>query len=99
MPLKYPCAFSRLEISAGLTALYRCALMTRTCESDVCCGEEGLEGVLESFSNNEVDVMLSYWREYLLLVEDIGAMRPEFGGRGDPDDDGVYARLEDSTLR
>lgn len=64
-PLKYPGAFSRLDCSAGLITLYRCALATRA--SDVVKGELGLEGGLLTFSGMAVGKP-SNCLEYRLLV-------------------------------
>src|SRR5713101_4837524 len=50
--LKYPCAFSRLAISAGLITPYLCCLTART--SDPVRGEFGLDGGLLTFSGMEV---------------------------------------------
>lgn len=58
-PLKYPCACSRLEISAGLTPLYRCALMARTCESETVCGDDGRDVDLDVLSNKALGAKLS----------------------------------------
>jgi hypothetical protein len=89
--LKYPCAFSRLAISAGLITPYLCCLTART--SDPARGEFGLDGGLLTFSGMEVaGLKPSNCLEYLLLEAGVGMARlPELGGRGEPEDDGVYA--------
>lgn len=56
-------------------------------------GELGLDGGLLTFSGIAVaGLKLSNCLEYRLLAEGVGIDRlPEFGGRGDPDDEGVVA--------
>ncbi len=89
--LKYPCAFSRLAISAGLITPYLCCLTART--SEPVRGEFGLDGGLLTFSGMDVaGLKPSNCLEYLLLEGGVGMARlPEFGGLGEPEDDGVYA--------
>ena len=43
---------------------------------------------------------LSNCREYLLLAGGVGILRlPEFGGRGEPEEEGVYAKLLSSPAK
>jgi len=91
LELKYPCAFSRLAISAGLITPYLCCLTART--SEPVRGEFGLDGGLPTFSGIDVaGLKPSNCLEYLLLEGGVGMARlPELGGLGEPEDDGVYA--------
>jgi hypothetical protein len=92
VPVKYPWACSRRDISAGLITPYLCCLTVRT--SDPGNGEFGLEdGRLEFSSIADVGPKLSNCLEYLLLAGGVGIARlPEFGGRGEPVEEGVYAK-------
>lgn len=89
-PLRYP--WPCLVISAGLMTPYLCCLAGLT--SEPVRGEVGLEGGLETFSGiDEAGLKLSNCLEYLLFAGGVGTVLPELGGRGEPEDEGVYEKL------
>lgn len=91
--LKYPWPCSRLACSAGLITPYRCCRTART--SEPASGELGLEGGLATFSGIAVaGLNPSNCLEYRLFAGGVGmALLAEVGGRGEPEEDGVYAKL------
>ena len=80
-------------ISAGLITPYRCCLTALI--SEPAEGEVGLDSDLPTFSGMEAaGLKPSNCREYLLLASGVGMLRlAEVGGRGEPEDEGVYAKL------
>lgn len=53
-------------------------------------GELGLEGGLVRFSGMALGLKFSNCLEYLLFAGGVGTLRlAEFGGRGEPDEEGV----------
>lgn len=76
--------YAVLAESAGLMTFLRTARISAG-------GEAGREEVLSFSGMAAGGLKLSYCLDHLLLAGGVGIARLEFGGLGEPEDDGVYA--------